>query len=49
MKQDDTRQRIKAHEKVRQSQLCYGLPPAGGGLLFAFAYWLTRERVNVLL
>ena len=37
--------RLKAHEKVRQSQHYYGLPPAGGGSLFALAYWLTRERV----
>lgn len=38
--------RLKAHEKVRQSQHYYGLPPTGGGSLFALAYWLTRERVG---
>ena len=38
--------RLKAHEKVCQSQHYYGLPPAGGGSLFALAYWLTRERVG---
>ena len=38
-------QRLKALELVRQSQLDYWLPPAGGGLLFAFDYWLTRKRV----
>ena len=38
--------RLKAHEKVRQSQHYYGLRPPGGGSLFALAYWLTRERVG---
>ena len=38
--------RLKAHEKVRQSQHYYGLPPTGGGSLFALAYWLTRKRVG---
>ena len=32
-------------KKVRQSQHYYGLPPSGGGFLFALAYWLTRKRV----
>ena len=32
-------------KKVRQLQHYYGLPPTGGGFLFALAYWLTRERV----
>ena len=41
--------RLKALELVRQSQSDYWLPPAGGGLLFAFVYWLTRKRVGKLL
>ena len=42
-------QRLKAYEKVRQSQKDYWLPPSGGGFLFAFAYWLTRKRVSKFL